>query len=120
MSARMATPMMVMMMAAGMRRAMPMVSAVVVVSTAVSVAGGMRHPRLFVVVVAGLGGDDEPGVDHARDPAEEGQDDVDEERAAAAFAEEDGEGREEDCYYCFAASDLGFSFSLDTLVGRVR
>jgi hypothetical protein len=49
----------------------------------------------------------EPGVDDAGDPAEDGQDDVDEERAAAAFTQQDGEGREEDCYYCFAAADLG-------------
>jgi hypothetical protein len=45
-------------------------------------------------------------VDDAGDPAEDGQDDVDEEGAAAAFAQEDGEGREEDCYDCFAAADL--------------
>jgi hypothetical protein len=54
----------------------------------------------------GIGDDHEPGVDDAGDPAEDGQDDVDEEGAAAAFAQEDGEGREEDCYYCFAAADL--------------
>lgn len=48
----------------------------------------------------------EPGVDYARDPAEDGQDDVYQQRAAAAFAQEDGEGREEDCYDCFAAADL--------------
>ena len=53
---------------------------------------------------------DEPGVDDAGDPAEDGQDDVDEERAAAAFAQEDCEGREEDCYYCFAAADLRRGF----------
>lgn len=55
---------------------------------------------------SGVGGDDEPGVDDAGDPAEDGQDDVDEEGAGAAFAHEDGEGREEDCDYCFAAADL--------------
>lgn len=37
----------------------------------------MRDSRLLVVVVAGFGGDDEPGVDHAGDPTEQRQDDVD-------------------------------------------
>jgi hypothetical protein len=54
----------------------------------------------------GICDDHEPGVDDAGDPAEDGQDDVDEEGAGAAFAHEDGEGREEDCDYCFAAADL--------------
>jgi hypothetical protein len=49
----------------------------------------------------------EPGVDDAWDPTQECQDDVDEQGAGAAFAQEDGEGWEEDCYYCFAAADLG-------------
>jgi hypothetical protein len=55
---------------------------------------------------SGICGYDEPCVDDAGDPAEDGQDDVDEEGAAAAFAQEDCEGREEDCYDCFAAADL--------------
>jgi len=48
----------------------------------------------------------EPGVDYAGDPAEDGQDYVDEQGAAAAFAQEHCEGREENGDYCFAAADL--------------
>jgi hypothetical protein len=38
-----------------------------------------------------------PGVDDAGDPAEDCEEDVEEERTAAASAQEDGEGWEEDC-----------------------
>jgi hypothetical protein len=48
-------------------------------------------------VPAGFGDYYYPGVDYAGDPAEDCEQDVEEEGAAAASAQEDGEGWEEDC-----------------------
>jgi hypothetical protein len=49
-------------------------------------------------VPAGFGDYYDPGVDYAGDPAEDCEEDVQQEGAGAASPEEDGEGREEDCY----------------------
>jgi hypothetical protein len=57
-------------------------------------------------VAAGFGYDYDPGVDYAGDPAEDCEEDVQQERTAAASAQEDGEGWEEDCYEGFAAAGL--------------
>lgn len=109
MSARMTSMMSVMVVMASRMRAPTPVAVVVMMSasTAVSVARAVGAARVFVVVMARLGGDDEPGVDDAGDPAEDGEKDVDQQRAAAAFAQEDGEGWEEDGDDGFAAADLG-------------
>lgn len=78
MSARMTPMMSVMVVMASRVRATTPVTMVVMMSasTAVSVARAVRGPRVFVVVMARLGGDDEPGVDDAGDPAEDGEQDV--------------------------------------------
>jgi hypothetical protein len=57
-------------------------------------------------VAAGFGDYYEPGVDHTGDPAEEGQEEVEEEGEAAASAQEDGEGWKEYGDYGFAAAGL--------------
>lgn len=57
--------------------------------------------------MVGLRYDHYPGVDDAGYPAEDGQEDVEEEGAAAASAHKDCEGREEDGDDCFAAAGLG-------------
>lgn len=49
---------------------------------------------------------DDPGVDYAGDPAEDCEQDVEDELQAAACAQQDGEGWEEDGDDCFAAADL--------------
>jgi hypothetical protein len=73
---------MVVVVMAGVRR--------VVVGTCGSRVGLSRVP-------AGFGDYYYPGVDYAGDPAEDCEQDVEEEGAAAASAQEDGEGWEEDC-----------------------
>jgi hypothetical protein len=67
-------------------------------------------------VAAGFGYDYDPGVDYAGDPAEDCEEDVQQERTAAASAQEDGEGWEEDCYEGFAAA--GLDLLVCGLVGR--
>lgn len=55
-----------------------------------------RFPHVVSLARGGVFEDDVPGVEHAGDPAEEAEEDVDEEGGTAAATDYDGEGREED------------------------
>lgn len=91
----MAPATMVMMMVMFPIRIIPVPATVVVVSSLLDVIIA-RAPR----AVGRLTDDHEPGVEHAWQPAQEREDDADEEGGAAAGADEDGEGWDEERDQC--------------------